>query len=111
MLLKSTSQDPQSRSMLCLVRSEVVRGPGVSRYGSVLMGVSAQCEPGGTYTSFVLPAAAAAPHAGEGWRSSQRRRLRASEAAKRVDAEQHEHAEEAERSEEHTSELQSPYDL
>src|SRR6266404_7051283 len=40
MVLKSTSQEPQSRSMLCRVRSEVVRGPGVSRYGSVVIGCS-----------------------------------------------------------------------
>ncbi len=38
MLLKSTSHEPQSRSIACLVRSEMLRGPGVRRYGSVLIG-------------------------------------------------------------------------
>src|SRR5882762_8084734 len=45
-LLKSTSQEPQSRSMLCLVRSEVVKGPGVSRYGSLVIGLPTQGEQG-----------------------------------------------------------------
>src|ERR1700722_3584070 len=36
--LKSLSQEPQSRSMLCLVRRDVVRGPGVSSSGSALIG-------------------------------------------------------------------------
>src|SRR2546428_12703436 len=35
--LNSLSQEPQSRSMLCLVRVEVVRGPGVRRMASVVM--------------------------------------------------------------------------
>src|SRR5579863_2866953 len=38
MLLKSTSHEPQSRSIACRVRSDVVRGPGVRRKGSVLIG-------------------------------------------------------------------------
>ena len=34
MRLKSTSHEPQSRSIAILVRGEVVSGPGVSRMGS-----------------------------------------------------------------------------
>ena len=34
MLLKAASHEPQSCSMACLVRSDVVRGPGVSKSGS-----------------------------------------------------------------------------
>ena len=37
MVLKSTSQEPQSCSIACRVRSEVVKGPGVRRYGSVVI--------------------------------------------------------------------------
>ena len=35
MALKDASHEPQSRSIACLVSSEVVRGPGVSRMGSL----------------------------------------------------------------------------
>src|SRR5580658_11373719 len=47
MRLKSASQEPQSRSMLCLVRSEVVKGPGVRSIGSAALvgpGGDAECE-------------------------------------------------------------------
>ena len=35
MALKAASHEPQSFSMACLVRSDVVSGPGVSRIGSL----------------------------------------------------------------------------
>src|ERR1700686_1053665 len=71
-LLKSTSQEPQSRSMLCLVRSDVRKGPGVSRYGSVVIGLP----------SAVCAKAVSAPSRG----SPQQRRCLACEDAGLVDA-------------------------